>query len=71
MEAWDFVNERDLQEWKGGMVCMTCQHFTYGVDRHCQTMVGCNLRQLQQGEHLKKAVQALGIHLVEAIELGT
>ena len=28
----------------------------YGVDQHCRTMVGCNLRQeqLQQGEHLKK-----------------
>ena len=38
------------------LVCMTCQHFTYGVDQHCHTMVGCNLRQkqLQQGEHLKK-----------------
>ena len=35
---------------------MTCQHFTYGVDQHCHTMVGCNLRQkqLQQGEHQKK-----------------
>ena len=33
---------------------MTCQHFTYGVDQHCHTMVGCNLRQLQQGQHLKK-----------------
>ena len=34
----------------------TCQHFTYGVDQHCHTMVCCNLRQkqLQQGEHLKK-----------------
>ena len=35
---------------------MICQHFTYGVDQHCHTMVGCNLRQkqLQQGQHLKK-----------------
>ena len=35
---------------------MTCQYFVYGVDQHCQTMVGCNLRQkqFQQGEHLKK-----------------
>ena len=31
-------------------------YFTYGVDQHCHTMVGCNLRQkqLQQGQHLKK-----------------
>ena len=35
---------------------MTCQYFTYGVDQHCHTKVGCNLRQkqLQQGEHLQK-----------------
>ena len=56
MEEWDFVDERDLQGWKGGVVCMTCQHFAYGVDQHCRTVVGCNLRQkqLQQGEHLNK-----------------
>ena len=56
MEEWGFFEERELQGWKGGVVCMTCQHFTYGVDQHCHTLVGCNLRkkQLQQGEHLKK-----------------
>ena len=43
MEEWDYVDERDLQNWKGGVVCMTCQHFTYGVDQHCHTMVDCNL----------------------------
>ena len=56
MEEWGFVDERELQGWKGGCVCITCQHFTYGVDPHCHTLLGCNLRQqqLQQGEHLKK-----------------
>ena len=55
-EEWGFVDDRDLQNWKGGVVCITCQHFTYGVDQHCHTLLGCNLRQqqLQQGEHLKK-----------------
>ena len=35
---------------------MTCQHFSYGVDQSCHTLVGCNLRQqqLKQGEHLTK-----------------
>ena len=48
---------------------MTCQHFTYGVDQHCHTMVGCNLGQTaQQGEHLK-ALQALGTHLAEGNEM--
>jgi hypothetical protein len=38
---------------------MTCQHFAYGVDQHCHTLVGCTLRQkqLQQGEHLTKRCQ--------------
>ena len=56
MEEWAFVDERELQGWKGACVCITCQHFTYGVDQHCHTLLGCNLRQqqLQQGEHLKK-----------------
>jgi len=22
---------------------MACQHFTYGVDQHCRTMMGSNL----------------------------
>ena len=41
---------------KGERICMTCQHFAYGVDQHCRTVLGCNLRrgQLQQGEHLTK-----------------
>ena len=53
MEEWGFVVDRELQGWKGGVVFMTCQHFLYGVDQHCRTRVGCNLRQKQQqqGEH--------------------
>ena len=48
---------------------MTCQHFTYGVDKHCHTLVGCNLRekQLQQGEHLTKRCT----HLAEGDGMGT
>ena len=56
MEEWDFIDERELQGWKGERICMTCQHFTYGIDQQCHTDLGCNLRrgQLQQGEHLTK-----------------
>ncbi|AII42598.1 hypothetical protein KR100_04355 [Synechococcus sp. KORDI-100] len=34
--------------------CMTCQHFSYGVDQHCDTLLGCTIRQKQlaQGDHL-------------------
>ena len=56
MEEWDFIDDRELEGWNVGVLCITCQHFTYGVDQHCHTMVGCSLRQrqLQQCEHLKK-----------------
>lgn len=32
MEEWGYVDERDLQNWKVGVICMNCQHFTYCVD---------------------------------------
>jgi len=45
MEEWGFVDERELQGWKGACACITCQHFAYGVNQHCHTLLGCNLRQ--------------------------
>ena len=56
MEDWAYVDDDELQGWKGAYICMTCQHFAYGVDRHWHTLVGCNFRQkqLRQGEHLTK-----------------
>ena len=56
MEEWDYVDDHQLQGWKGREICITCQHFTYGIDQHCRTLVACNLRRglLQQGEHLLK-----------------
>ena len=47
MEKWGFIDERELQGWKGGCGCVTCQHFTYGLDQHCHTLLGCNLRRQQ------------------------
>lgn len=40
MEEWDLVNDRDLLGLKGDVVCMTSQHFAYGVDRYCRIVVG-------------------------------
>ena len=56
MDDWDFVDSDDLSNWKGACICMTCQHFSYGVDRHCRTILGCTVRrrQLPQGDHLIK-----------------
>ena len=30
MEEWGFVDDRELQGWKGAQICMTCQHFAFG-----------------------------------------
>jgi hypothetical protein len=56
MEEWTYVDDRELVSFTGSKACMTCSHFTYGVDGHCRTLVACNLKrqQLQQGEHLVK-----------------
>ncbi|WP_371639039.1 hypothetical protein [Synechococcus sp. UW179A] len=45
MDEWDYVDEGGLQNWKGARICLTCQHFTYGVDAHCRKKVACKLRQ--------------------------
>ncbi|MEB3158147.1 MAG: hypothetical protein VKK03_01655 [Synechococcus sp.] len=56
MDDWDFVEPEQLSRWKGACICMTCQHFSYGVDQHCRTILGCSIRrrQLPQGDHLTK-----------------
>ena len=56
MEEWDFIDDRQLVRSYSSQVCMTCQHFAYGVDGQCHTLLGCNLRQaqIQQGEHITK-----------------
>ena len=56
MREWCFVDERNLQNWKGGAAYMTCKHFIYRADQHCDTMLGSNLwqKQLHQGQHLNK-----------------
>ncbi len=56
MEEWAYVDERELSNCRCSSVCVACQHFRHGVDQHCRTLVGCNIRQkqLQQGQHLIK-----------------
>ena len=61
MEEWDYVDERDLQNWKGGVVCMTCQHFTYGVDQHCHDGgLQPQAEAAAAGTAPEEALQALG-----------
>jgi len=56
MEEWSFVDDRELTNCCCQRICITCEHFTYGVDAHCRTIVVCRIReqQLQQGQHLTK-----------------
>ena len=56
MEEWGFIDDAELQGWKGACICMTCQHFSYATDRHCHTLLTCSLqrRLVPHGEHLTK-----------------
>ena len=54
MEKWGFVDGMQLVWNYSPKLCMTCQHFGYGADAHCQTQLDCNFRPglLEAGEHL-------------------
>ena len=67
MEEWSFVDELELEGWKGSRICLTCQHFAYGMDAHCRTLLACNIRpkQLQQGQHLTKTCKLWSHHFHE------
>ena len=54
MEAWPHADERVMQRSYNEQVCISCAWFTYGMDGHCHTVVGCALQeaQLQRGQHL-------------------
>ena len=67
MEEWSFVDELELEGWKGSRICLTCQHFAYDMDAHCRTLLACNIRrkQLQQGQHLTKTCKLWSHHFHE------
>ena len=54
MEEWAHVDDRVMQRSYTAEVCISCAWFTYGMDAHCHTCVGCALmeKQLEQGQHL-------------------
>ena len=73
MEEWDFVDDRELQGWKGACICMTCQHFCYGVDQHYHTLLGVQ-RQTEAapaGRPPQKEMPAMGTDLAEGVWLGS
>ena len=54
MEEWGHADDRVMQRSYTVEVCISCAWFTYGMDAHCHTCVGCALmeKQLEQGQHL-------------------
>ena len=54
MEEWGHADDRMIQRSYTSEVCISCAWFTYGMDAHCHTCVGCALMQaqLEQGQHL-------------------
>ena len=44
-EEWDYLEEDTLKHTRSASVCMTCQHFNYCCDRHCRTILICQLHQ--------------------------
>ena len=51
MEEWSHADDRVIQRQYSEKVCMSCAWFTYGIDAHCHTCVGCALTEalLEQG----------------------
>ena len=47
MEAWPHADDRVMQRSYTEQVCISCARFTYGMDGHCHTVVGCALQEVQ------------------------
>ena len=45
LEEWGFVDDRDLESFKGHKSCSTCNHFGYVTLGQCQVLGSCHLRQ--------------------------
>ena len=56
MEDWECIDDRELQNWKGDRICITCQLFTYGVIRSAARSLAASssVSSSQQGEDLLK-----------------
>jgi len=44
MEEWGFVDDRELDSFKGHRRCATCDHFGYVTLGQCQVLGSCHLR---------------------------
>ena len=70
MEEWGHADDRVIQRSYTAEVCISCAWFTYGIDAHCHTCVGCALMQalLEQGQHLTHGCRnRKPVHHVETV----
>ena len=45
VEDWAFLDDRELESFKGLQSCATCQHFGYVSLAQCQVLGACHLKQ--------------------------
>ena len=45
MEEWGFLDDRELDSFRGHRSCSTCTHFGYVNLGQCQVLGSCHLRQ--------------------------
>jgi len=57
MEEWGFVDDQELESFRGHKSCSTCGHFGFAVLGQCQVLGCCHLRQalLTPGSHPLKS----------------
>ena len=73
MEEWVFIDDEELQGLKRAFICMTCEHFTYGVDQHCThaAWLHAQAKAAATGSASEEEVQAMGTKLAERNGMGT
>ena len=59
MEEWGFLDDSDLESFKGHKSCSTCGHFGFAVLGQCQVLGSCHLKQglLAPGSHPLKSCE--------------
>ena len=45
MEEWGFLDDRELDSFRGHRNCSNCTHFGYVTLGQCQVLGSCHLRQ--------------------------
>ena len=59
VEEWPFLDDRELDSFRGHRSCATCDHFGYVTLGQCQVLGSCHLRQglLAPGAHSLKSCE--------------